>query len=65
MYKTDSDLDGAFENAKELFNNRVLKHNEDKLFLTPYSKQQSLYLHNKALIRMATWEKILNKKTLI
>ena len=39
----------AVNRAIELFNNRVLKYREDSLFVTNYSKNKSLQLHNKAL----------------
>lgn len=65
MHHTENDIDISFKNAKSLFKTRVLKHNEDELFVSPYAKTQSIYLHNKALIRMNTWERMLSKKTLV
>jgi HD superfamily phosphodiesterase len=53
------DLEDAFKNANELFENRVLKHNEDNLFLLDYSKRESLILHEVALQRINSWKKII------
>jgi hypothetical protein len=60
MYKTDGDFLKSYENAIDLFNNRVLKHHTDNLFITDYSKKKGLELHEKALIQMNTWQKIIN-----
>ena len=49
----------AFNNASELFQNRVLKHNHDKLFVTYYSKHNYLPLHIDAIKRINTWKNIL------
>ena len=60
MYKTDGNFLKSYENAIDLFNNRVLKHHTDNLFITDYSKKKGLELHEKALIQMQTWQKIIN-----
>jgi hypothetical protein len=60
MYKTDGDFSKSYDNAVELFNNRVLKHHKDDLFITDYSKKKGLELHDKALIQIQTWKKIMN-----
>jgi hypothetical protein len=54
----------AFNNANELFQNRVLKHNKDGLFVTDYSKNNYLPLHIEALKRIRTWKNIINKPLL-
>jgi len=51
--------DGAFACAEELFKNRVLRHNEDGLFITDYSKTLSKSLHRQALHRIETWRKLM------
>jgi ribonuclease BN (tRNA processing enzyme) len=51
----------AFNNASELFQNRVLKHNHDNLFITNYSKHNYLPLHIDAIKRINTWKNILKK----
>jgi len=49
----------AFNNANDLFHNRVLKHNQDNLFITEYSKHNYLPLQINAIKRINTWKKIL------
>jgi hypothetical protein len=48
MYKDNCDYDKALEEALDLFNYRVFKMREDKLFITNYSRKESLKLHRKA-----------------
>jgi len=57
--KNGGDLEDAFKNANELFENRVLKHNDDELFLFDYSKRESLVLHEVALQRISGWKRIM------
>jgi HD superfamily phosphodiesterase len=59
MNRNNCDMIDAYHNAKELFKNRVFKHNEDNLFLLDYSKIESIRLHNLALERMNAWKKII------
>jgi len=49
----------AFNNANELFQNRVLKHDHDNLFITNYSKHNYLPLQIDAIKRINTWKKLL------
>jgi HD superfamily phosphodiesterase len=56
-----TNIEDAFQNALELFNKRVLKHNDDNLFLLDYSKRESILLHNSALQRINSWKKIIIK----
>ena len=62
MYKDNNSVEQSFKNAKDLFKTRVLRHENDGLFITDYSKTYHPYLYNKALIRMNAWERILSKK---
>jgi hypothetical protein len=48
MHRDNCDYDKALKESLELFNIRVLKMRSDKLFVTSYSKKESLKLHNKA-----------------
>ena len=59
MYTQKADIIDAFRNAKELFTERVLKHNVDKLFFSDYAKQESARLYDIALQRIWYWHKIL------
>jgi hypothetical protein len=49
----------AFNNANELFHNRVFKHYHDNLFITNYSKHNYLPLQIDAIKRINTWKKLL------
>ena len=53
-------LDNALDNAKDIFNNRVFLHNDDNLFFTEYAQKESLKLHDKAIVDMYQWNKIIN-----
>jgi len=48
MYVEKLSYDKALMRAINLFDSRVLKYRSDKLFITPYSKKESLKLHKKA-----------------
>ena len=49
MMRDNLSYTNAVKRAVELFENRVLKYRADNLFITDYSKQESLILHNKCL----------------
>jgi len=51
----------AFNDANELFYNRVLNHEKDKLFVTSYSKHNYLDLHIQAIKRINAWKRMLTK----
>lgn len=59
MKTSNADLKTAYENARQLFMERVLKHNDDKLFFTDFAKRESIVLHNNALQRIWQWNKII------
>lgn len=59
--KNNSDFYLAFEDAFELFNIRVLKHIEDNLFVTEYSKNEAVKLHQGSLERIESWKDIIKK----
>jgi HD superfamily phosphodiesterase len=56
-----NDLTNSYQNALEIFNNRVFNYNSDKLLLSEYAKKQSQILTLKALKQMTTWNRILQK----
>jgi hypothetical protein len=58
-------MEGAYENAKDIFMNRVLKHNEDKLFFTDYAKEESILLEKKAIKRMNYWKRIIENPNMV
>ena len=58
------DIETSFESAAKLFENRVLKHNDDGLLLTEYSRANYMELHNASLQRINAWKKLLKKPNL-
>jgi len=64
MNKNGANVDEAFKDSEDLFAKRVLKHNDDGLFLFDYSKKESLILHNAALHRVSSWKSLVNKPLL-
>jgi HD superfamily phosphodiesterase len=68
MYKTEGDFFKSYANALEIFEDRVLQHHTDELFITDYSKQKGLELHKNAIIQIQSWKKIIdsyNRHTLL
>ena len=49
----------AFDDAYDLFKNRVFKHNNDNLFIHDYAIKESIHLHRLALNRIDTWRNFL------
>lgn len=58
MYKFDGNIDTAFTDSENLFQNRVFKHNDHNLFITDYSKKQSLILQTQSLKQINTWRQL-------
>jgi hypothetical protein len=61
MYRIGGNFQDSYDNALNLFENRVWKHNEDGLFLTNYSKEHYMDLHKSSVIRCNFWKKMLKK----
>ena len=59
MSTGNATVEQAYQNAKELFHQRVLMHNHDQLFFTRYAQRHSNVLHNRALRRMIYWKKLI------
>jgi HD superfamily phosphodiesterase len=59
MNKKQNDFEEAFWDSYNLFQNRVLQHNRDKLLLTDYSINKSHMLESNALARINHWKRIL------
>jgi HD superfamily phosphodiesterase len=58
MLKNKDNYKDSIENAVKIFENRVFKYNDDKLFLIDYSKKISKKLHNSSLKRIDNLLKI-------
>jgi len=59
MQKINPDFETTYRSASELFERRVLRHNDDNLFTTDYAKRKSLILHNEAVRRIKSWKRVL------
>ena len=64
LKKNNGDIESSFANANNLFEKRVLKHYDDKLLLTEYSKANYMNLHNMAISRINAWKKLLKNPVL-
>jgi HD superfamily phosphodiesterase len=64
LNKSNGNLEDAYLNASLLFENRVFKHLDDKLFVTNYSKRKCCQLEYKAKIKMSNWKRLLYKSRL-
>lgn len=62
MLKNNEQYDKSFNDALNIFDSRVFKYNDDKLFTTKYAQNLSKDLHNKSLKRISNLNKILNIK---
>jgi len=60
MYNDGSDIKHAFDDAVDLFYNRVFQHETDKLLITKYSKDLHYKLKEIAINRIIVWDKILS-----
>ena len=58
----DTNLYDAYDDAVKLFNDRVLKHNDDNLFITKTGKHISRNLEKKTHKKLQHWKNILFKK---
>jgi len=59
MYHTTSDIFNTFKESKEFFENRVLKYQEQDMFLTDYGKSKSLELQIKSMEQITTWNNVI------
>jgi HD superfamily phosphodiesterase len=64
MYKSCDSFESSFDNASKLFDTRVLKHFDNNLFITEYSKKEGRILHEKSLSTVLLWENILKNQLL-
>jgi len=65
MHRQNGDLDEAFKDAMHIFDIRVMKHNEDGLFITNYARQKSLELEAQSLNQIASWKKLVKNPVLM
>ena len=65
MHRKNGDLDEAFQDASYIFDIRVMKHNEDGLFLTNYARRKSLELEAQSLNQIANWKRLVKNPVLM
>ena len=65
MNVNKSDAMTAFTNSRKIFMDRVLKHNDDELFITEFGRRESVILHDAAIRRMFQWRQMMNKECLL
>lgn len=61
MYRRQCSIQDAFDDACDLFQQRVFCHNHDGLFFTQFAQNNHLHYENGAHVRIAHWKKILRK----
>jgi len=59
MFREGLDYEGALKRTITLFDERVLNYRNDRLFVTAYSKNLSLRLHDKAVSELEVLRKLL------
>lgn len=59
LKKKEEDIVDAYNDAKNLFQNRVLNYIDDELFITDYSKKEADELHLKALVRINSFHRLI------
>lgn len=59
MYKLQGNFESAYVDSLNLFENRVLKHIDDNLFVTDYSKNLAHHLHSTSISRITSWKNII------
>lgn len=62
MKRNNNNLEEAFINSQELFENRVLKHIDDNLITSDYGLRKAVLLQFQGTKRMLAWKNLLNKK---
>ena len=60
--RNNNNLEEAFENSQQLFENRVLKHIDDNLITSDYGITKAVLLQFQATKRIVAWKNLLNKK---
>ena len=61
IYNSEEDILNSFDDAINLFHNRVFKHNDHNLFYTNYSKNKSKELYYNSIDRIKNWDEIVNE----
>jgi HD superfamily phosphodiesterase len=59
MYHTTNDVFNTFKESKEFFENRVLKYEQQDIFLTDYGKSKAQELRIKSIEQIKSWNSII------
>ena len=59
--RNNNNLEEAFKNSNQLFENRVLKHIDDNLITSDYGIKKALLLQFQATKRIVAWKNLMNK----
>jgi hypothetical protein len=59
MYHTTDDVFNSFKESKEFFENRVLKYEEQDIFLTDYGKSKAHELRIKSIEQIKSWNSVI------
>lgn len=65
IYKKKGNIEEAFQEAINIFDTRVLKHNEDCLFTTDYAIKKSLVLETQSLQQITSWKRLVKNPVLM
>ncbi len=60
--RNNNNIEEAFKNSNQLFENRVLKHIDDNLITSDYGVKKALLLQYQANKRIVAWKNLINKK---
>jgi HD superfamily phosphodiesterase len=63
MHKKNGNIDEAFQDAINIFDSRVFRHNDDALLISDYSRKKSLILESMAMKQIDTWKKLVKSPT--
>lgn len=64
MHQSKADTNQAYQNAYDLFEKRIFRHEDDGLLLTDFSKNEALILKANAAHRIQTWKTLLKNPIL-
>ena len=59
MYHNTDDIFNTFKESKEFFENRVMKYNNNNIFLTDYGRTKSRELQIKSIEQIKSWNSII------
>lgn len=64
LTKSKSSIEETYKEACELFENRIFKHDKDKLFLTQYAKDNHMIFQTRSMEQISRWKSVINNQRL-